>query len=145
MRQSRSRPVRAELPGSELPAINLKREMRCPRCLAIFETPRRWQLVCPDCGHEWEEKTELTFREHLADFSVAEVLGMGVMWLIVGFALAVVIVPVILLYYYLHMSRTQGILLVALLLGTTLAGGIWYGCQVDFWRQPAKSSRKVDD
>lgn len=41
------------------PPVDLKpgfaRRLRCPRCAAEFDTPKRFDLDCPECGHKWQE------------------------------------------------------------------------------------------
>ncbi|HLG11319.1 MAG TPA: hypothetical protein VI876_06115 [Dehalococcoidia bacterium] len=52
------------------PPVDLKagftRKVRCPRCAAEFETPKRWDLDCPHCGHEWQEVSVQNRSEKLA-------------------------------------------------------------------------------
>ncbi len=46
------------------------REMRCPHCLARFETMRRFEMACPECGFEWEEPSHRSVIDWLRDLPV---------------------------------------------------------------------------
>jgi hypothetical protein len=53
-------------PGTDIQRVEVTRTLRCPRCRQFFQTPRRWQLTCPNCDHKWEETSVQTRRERVA-------------------------------------------------------------------------------
>ena len=46
---------------AEFDPVHIARVMRCPKCRQTFSTMRRWRMLCPECGHEWEEQSELSW------------------------------------------------------------------------------------
>jgi DNA-directed RNA polymerase subunit RPC12/RpoP len=69
------------------------RPIRCPRCLTSFETMRRFQLQCPNCGHSWQEKSKRSVIDWLLD-GRDHVLGGGI-WLLAAGALVLFIAWVV--------------------------------------------------
>ncbi len=43
------------------------RKIRCPHCMASFETMRRFEMTCPECGYEWEEPSHRTVIDWLLE------------------------------------------------------------------------------
>jgi hypothetical protein len=58
------------------------RVMRCPKCRETIGTMRRWRMLCTECGHEWEEASERSAADKLADArtEVGEYIVMAMMW-----------------------------------------------------------------
>jgi hypothetical protein len=92
-----------------LPPIDLKpgfaRKLRCPRCAAYFETPKRWDLDCSTCGHRWQEvsvrgrsETVSLWLGDLADRVVMPLL------LVCAFAVALALVAPFLYLLWRHSS-----------------------------------------
>ena len=55
-------PVRARL-GK--PAQS--RDVQCPACQAIYSTTFRWQMLCPECGHRWTDRSSRTLLDEFRD------------------------------------------------------------------------------
>src|SRR3954469_8472532 len=58
------------------------RVVMCPKCRQRFETMRRFQMACTQCGHEWEEDSKLSAGDKLGDFrtDAGEYLFMWACW-----------------------------------------------------------------
>jgi hypothetical protein len=63
--------LRVQGPEGEQPPefdpVHLSRVMRCPKCRQTIATMRRWRMLCPECGHEWEEESVLSLGDKLSD------------------------------------------------------------------------------
>jgi hypothetical protein len=57
-----------DLRRRDQPPEQLSRVLRCPKCRQSFETMRRWRLACPECGHEWEEASQLGAGDRITRF-----------------------------------------------------------------------------
>lgn len=55
------------------------RLVRCPTCRGEFETPRRWQLACPECGNEWDEENHYKAGQDLRT-DIPQYLVLGFLW-----------------------------------------------------------------
>jgi hypothetical protein len=96
------------------------RQVRCLRCANSFETMRRFQLQCPNCGHSWQEKSSRTMIDWLLD-SRDQVLG-GSIWLLAAGAL-VLFIAWIVYAVVVGVSRigTQDAIGIGLVVGALLA------------------------
>ena len=62
------------------------RLMTCPKCRQRFETMRRFQLACTECGHEWEEESKLSAGDRFSRFAndAGEYVFMWACWAAMG-------------------------------------------------------------
>jgi hypothetical protein len=62
------------------------RLMTCPKCRQRFETMRRFQLACTQCGHEWQEESKLSAADRFSRFTndAGEYLFMWTCWAAIG-------------------------------------------------------------
>ena len=56
------------------------RLISCPNCMRTFETMRRFQLQCPQCGHTWEERSNRNLIDWLRE-QPANLVG-GFIWVV---------------------------------------------------------------
>lgn len=105
---TRRRRLRVYGPEGDQPAefdpVQIARVMRCPKCRQTISTMRRWRMLCPECGHEWEEESVRTLADKLAD-ARTEAWGfvfLGLAWsVLIGFA-GLIAGLFVLLYVWLH-------------------------------------------
>ena len=73
-------PAGDEPPETEPERIS--RVLRCPRCRQSFETMRRFQMSCPECGHNWDEQSIITAGDRVSRLrtNVSEYAVMLFMW-----------------------------------------------------------------
>jgi DNA-directed RNA polymerase subunit RPC12/RpoP len=51
----------------EMTRIRRGRQIKCPACGVTFETMRRFEMACPECGYEWEEPSHRTIIDSLRE------------------------------------------------------------------------------
>jgi hypothetical protein len=84
-----SRRERLHVDDGDVRQITRQRRGRlisCPNCMRIFESMRRFQLQCPQCGHAWQERSGRNVIDWLRE-QPANLAG-GFIW----------VVPVLLLF-----------------------------------------------
>jgi hypothetical protein len=69
------------------------RQVSCPRCAASFESMRRFHMQCPNCGHDWQERSRRSVVDWMLD-GRDKVLG-GSIWLVAAGALVLFIAWVV--------------------------------------------------
>ena len=93
------------------------RLISCPNCMRIFESMRRFQLQCPQCGHAWQERSNRNLIDWVKE-QPANLAG-GLMWVIpVVWLLGFVLVTTYLIARTVDGQRN--VLLFALLAGVLL-------------------------
>ena len=62
------------------------RLIMCPQCHQRFETMRRFQMVCTECGYEWEEESQLSTGDRFSRFTsdAGEYVFMWAAWAVMG-------------------------------------------------------------